>query len=164
MFFNKPYSVAFFGHRYLDDLRKVEERLTPIVAGLLRSKEYVELNIGRDGEFDEFAASVIKRTRRDMDTNNSALTLVLPYMKSKLEDYEKYYDEIVIPEPCYNKHYKAAITERNKWMVEQADLVVVFVKKGSGGAYTAMKCAEKLEKQIINLASDDFEGHLLTQK
>ena len=153
MFWGKPYSVAFFGHRYLDDLRKLEERLAPIVAELIRTKEYVEFNIGRNGEFDEYAASVIKRTRRDVDTNNSALTLVLPYSKANMDDYEKYYDEITIPEPCYNKHFKVAITERNKWMVEQADLVIVFVEKESGGAYAAMQYAEKLEKQIINLAS-----------
>ena len=40
-------------------------------------------------------------------------------------------------------------------MAEQADLVIVFVEKDSGGAYTAMKYAKKLEKEVINLADDE---------
>ena len=55
------YRVALFGHRTLYDLRKVEDRLAPILENLLRTKEYVEFYIGRHGEFDEYAASVIKR-------------------------------------------------------------------------------------------------------
>ena len=37
-------------------------------------------------------------------------------------------------------------------MVEQADLVIVNVEKSQGGAYTAMKYAEKLHTHVINLA------------
>jgi len=37
-------------------------------------------------------------------------------------------------------------------MVEQADLVIVFVEKENGGAYTAMKYAENLNRCITNLA------------
>ena len=48
-----------------------------------------------------------------------------------------------------------ASTERNRWMVEQADLVIVFVEKDSGGAYTAMKYAKQLGKTIINLAEKE---------
>ena len=155
MFWSEPYRVALFGHRYLDSLYKVDERLSPLVKDLLRTKECVEFYIGRDGEFDEYAASVIKLARRDLGTDNSVLTLVLPYSKAKMDDYENYYDEITIPDVCYGKHFKAAITERNRWMVEQADLVIVFVEKDSGGAYTALKYAKKLEKEVINLADDE---------
>ena len=74
-----------------------------------------------------------------------------------MDDYENYYDEITIPDVCHGKHFKVAITERNRWMVEHADLVIVFVEKDSGGAYTALKYAKKLEKEVINLAEDEEE-------
>ena len=114
----------------------------------------MEFYIGRNGEFDEFAASVIKRVRKDVDLSNTALILVLPYNSAKIEDYEKYYDEITIPDVLWNLHPKGAIKKKNEWMVEQADLVIGYVEREEGGAYTALKYAKKLEKEVINLAED----------
>ena len=55
------YRVAFFGHRRIDRLREIEEKLVPMLNELILTREYVEFYIGRNGEFDEFAATVIKR-------------------------------------------------------------------------------------------------------
>ena len=76
---------------------------------------------------------------------------MLPYAVTALEFYEKYYDSIIIPETVYGAHPKAAITLKNRWMIEQSDLVIVYVERNSGGAYKAMKYAEKLNKKLINL-------------
>lgn len=40
---------------------------------------------------------------------------------------------------------------KNQWMIEQSDLVIVYIERKEGGAYTAMKYAEKLNKKVINL-------------
>ena len=151
------FRVALFGHRYLDSLRIIEDRLTPIIKDLIWKKQFVEFYIGRNGEFDEFAASVLKRVRIDVDLSNTALILVLPYNSAKIEDYEKYYDEITIPDVLWNLHPKGAIKKKNEWMVEQADLVIGYVEREEGGAYTALKYAKKLDKEIINIAVDDTE-------
>lgn len=151
------FRVALFGHRYLDNLRLIEERLTPILKDLMWKKQFVEFYIGRNGEFDEFAASVIKRTRKDVDLSNTALILVLPYNSARIEDYENYYDEITIPDVLWNMHPKGAIKAKNRWMVEQADLVIGYVEREQGGAYTALKYAEQLGKNIINIARIEEE-------
>lgn len=151
------FRVALFGHRYLDSLRIIEDRLTPIIKDLIWKKQFVEFYIGRNGEFDEFAASVIKRVRKDVDLSNTALILVLPYNSVKIEDYEKYYDEITIPDVLWKMHPKGAIKAKNRWMVEQADLVIGYVEREEGGAYTALKYAKQLEKEIINIAVDETE-------
>jgi len=46
---------------------------------------------------------------------------------------------------------KGAITKRNRFMVEQCDLVIAWVNHEGGGAYDALKYAKKLHKDIINL-------------
>ena len=69
-----------------------------------------------------------------------------------MEHYEKYYDSVIIPECIAKTHPKGAITKRNRWMIEQADLFICFVEHEEGGAYTALKYAKKLGKKIINLA------------
>lgn len=160
MFFE--YRVALFGHRDLLSYRKIEERLHTVLDDLFRATEYVNFHIGRNGDFDIISASVIKQHRKAIGNENCVLTLVLPYMQSNIEDYEKYYDDVIIPDSLTKIYPKRAITERNKWIVENCDMLICFVEKKSGGAYNALKYAEKLGKRIINLADDAyFDNDLL---
>ena len=145
------FTVSLFGHRDIDDLFRLERKLTPIIKELLNTKEYVSFLIGRNGEFDEFSASLVKRIRKENGSENSELNLVLPYNVSELEFYENYYDNIIIPESINSAHYKAAISLRNRWMVEQSDLIICYVERENGGAFSALKYAKKHGKQIINL-------------
>lgn len=149
--FMQIYTVCFFGHRELYDLKRVEERLTPIVRELIQTKPYVVFLVGRNGEFDKFAASVIKKVQKEEDRKNSELVLVLPYIVADIGYYKKYYDSVTVPECVNGVHPKSAITKRNRWMVEQSKLVTVNVERNSGGAYTVMKYAKKLNKKVINL-------------
>jgi hypothetical protein len=114
----------------------------------------VEFYIGRDGEFDVFAASLIKKFQKNTENTNTELILVLPYLKKDIEYYEKYYNAIVLPECIEKVHPKKAITRRNEWMIENCDMLICYAKHKNGGAYTVWKYAEKLHKRIINLATN----------
>lgn len=146
------FTVALFGHRITTDFKRIEENLTPIIKDLIEKKPYVIFLIGRNGEFDEYAASIIKSAQHKYGIVNSELTLVLPYMVADIFYYQDYYDSIHLPDCVESAHPKSAITKRNRWMVERADLVIVDVEKSQGGAYTAMRYAEKLHTRVINLA------------
>ena len=43
------YVVSFFGHRQIDNVFVIEQRLETMIRELLLSKEYVEFLVGRDG-------------------------------------------------------------------------------------------------------------------
>ena len=150
------YRVAFFGHRRIYNIREIEEKLVPILKELILTKEYVEFYIGRNGEFDEFVASLIKRVQKQLDRGNSALILTLPYTVKDIEYYADYYDEIVIPDAIGRAHPTAAITLRNRWMVDTADLVIAYIEHEKGGAYAAVKYANNIDKNIINIARIKF--------
>ena len=145
------FSVSLFGHREIQDLRHLDNSLTYIVKELMRSKSYVSFLIGRNGEFDEYAASVIKRAQKEMGSDISDMTLVLPYKVANLEYYERYYDSVIIPESVQTSHPKSAIRLKNRWMIEHSVLVIVYVERNTGGAFTAMKYAKKLDKEVVNL-------------
>lgn len=70
--------VSFIGHREVDDFFFVEDQVDSIVRELISTKEYVEFYVGRNGEFDTFVASAIKRAKRDLGELNSSLILVIP--------------------------------------------------------------------------------------
>lgn len=146
------FTVSLFGHRNIDDFKELKYALVPIIKDLIDSSRYISFLIGRNGEFDEYAASLIKRAQEERKENND-INLVLPYKVANLEYYEKYYDGIILPEKVNKAHPKNAITLRNHWMIEQSDLVIVYVKQKSGGAYAAAKYAKELNKKVVNLCS-----------
>jgi predicted Rossmann fold nucleotide-binding protein DprA/Smf involved in DNA uptake len=78
------------------------------------------------------------------------ITLVLPYTVTDIEYYESYYDSVLIPSELRREHPKHAITARNRYMVEISDLVIVYAEH-SGGAYDAMKYAERMGKSVVKI-------------
>ncbi len=151
------FTVSLFGHREINNLKELEARLVPVIKELIKTKEYVSFLIGRNGEFDEYAASFIKIARREAGEENSDITLVLPYEVKDFEYYEAYYDSIIIPYTVCQAHPKRAITHRNRFMIERSDLVIVYVERALGGAYNAMKYAIKTDKRVVNLLDGDGE-------
>ena len=144
------YRVSMIGHRVVEDY-SVEERLHELFWELLRTKEYVEFYLGRNGDFDILAASVIKRLHKNYRDDNSAMILVLPYPVKDYEYYKDYYDEIIIPDELHGVHPKAAITERNRWMVANTDILVAYIRNESGGTATCVQMAEQLGRKIIKI-------------
>ena len=147
------YRVVLFGHRDFDGHRILDEQLYSLLQKILRAKDFVDIYIGRNGEFDIYAATVIKRVQNKMGKENNMLNCVLPYPHKDMLYYEGYYDSVIIPECIEHAHPKGAIVKRNRWMVEQADLIICYVERDAGGAYAALEYAKKLHKTIINLAN-----------
>lgn len=156
----KFYTVAFFGHRDFYAHYQCEKKLMPILKELLNTKEYVDFLVGRNGEFDIFASSCVKRAKNELWDCNSSLVLVLPYPTAEFRNNEKYfedfYDEIQVCEKSSVAHYKSAIQIRNKDMVDRADFIICYIEHNKGGAYQTMQYAIKSGKRIINLADEDF--------
>lgn len=152
------FTVAFFGHRYIDDPFRIEERLEEHIRRLLEEKEYVDFLVGRDGEFDQFASSAVLRVRKRYRDDNSSLILVLPYARAEYlnneESYHDYYSEVEISYEASKAHPKAAIQIRNREMVDRADLILCCIEREKGGAWQTIEYAIKQGKTVINLATD----------
>nr|WP_294487949.1 hypothetical protein [uncultured Ruminococcus sp.] len=150
------YTVSFFGHREVERASEIESKLDQLLRDLITQKLYVELLVGRDGEFDLLAASAIRRAVNQYGYGNTSIILVLPYMKAEYRDnkqyYLSYYDEVEICSESSDAHYKSAIQVRNMCMVDRSDLVVCCIQHKSGGAYRTMQYAKKQGKQVRNLA------------
>lgn len=141
--YSQSYRVSLIGHRYIERFGEIEEHLQQVVADLIKTKEYVEFFIGRNGDFDILAASVIKRAQEKHGKDNNSLILVIPYPIADLEYMEKYYDEIWYPDELQGVHYKSAITKRNEWFVDHSDMLIAYATKDQGGAYECMKKAQQ---------------------
>ena len=152
------FTVAFFGHRYIDNPLKVEELLEKQIRRLINEKEYVDFLVGRNGEFDQCVSSTVLRVRKNVRDDNSALVLVLPYVTAEYlnnkEYFHDYYTDVEISYSASMAHPKSAIQIRNREMVDRADLVICYIENKEGGAWQTLKYAMEKEKNIINLAED----------
>ena len=149
------YTVSFFGHREIENALEVERKLEAKITELIQTKQYIEFLVGREGEFDILAASVVKRVKKQMDYANCSLIWVLPYMKAEFRDNEKnfleYYDDVEVCEQSSKAHFKSAMQIRNRAMVDRSDLVICCIQHKSGGAYKTVQYATKQNKDIFNV-------------
>lgn len=141
--------VTFCGHKTGYEKADVTVRLRGIIRNLIQEGA-TTFYIGGYGDFDSFAAEAVK----DMKTEypNIRSVLVIPYLDREFD--KNRYDESLYP-PLENVPLRFAISKRNEWMVEQADVVVSGVQHDWGGAYQTLKYAERKKKRIISIGEYD---------
>lgn len=109
---------------------------------------------GAMGDFDGLFSSTVRRAK--MVYTNIKLICVKPYFTAELNEnkeyYEVFYDDIIIPDEIAGTHYKAAIKARNRWMIEMSDIVLGYTIRNSGGAFAALRYAEKYGREIIDIS------------
>ena len=108
---------------------------------------------GAMGDFDSLFSSSVRKAKALYP--DIKLICVKPYMTQDINQNGDYlyslYDDIIIPTELADVHYKSIITKRNRWMISQSDLVIVYSIRNYGGAYSAMKYARSKNKSIIAL-------------
>ena len=153
------FTVEFFGHRYVDNIIRIEDMLEEQIRKLIDENEYVDFLVGRNGDFDQCVSSSVLRVRKNHRDDNSALVLVLPYPTAEYlnnENYfHEYYTDIEISSTASVAHPKSAIQIRNREMVDRADLIICYIEHEKGGAWQTVEYAIKQGKTVINLANID---------
>ena len=157
------FTVAFFGHRYVDNILKVENLLEEHIRKLIDENEYVDFLVGRNGDFDQCVSSSVLRIRKNHRDDNSSLVLVLPYPTAEYLNNENYfhdyYTDVEISYAASVAHPKSAIQIRNREMVDRADLIICYIEHEKGGAWQTVEYAIKQGKTVINLAPLQIESN-----
>ena len=78
----KEYTVSLFGHRIIENWDSVEFYLGKIVRKLAEQYECLLFLMGRDGDFDRIAASVIHKLIKCLSCDIS-ITWVMAYQRAE---------------------------------------------------------------------------------
>ncbi len=93
------FTVAFFGHRHIEDVPSVERMLDAYLDIVLAREGWVECLVGKNGMFDQLVSSAVRRAKRN-GGDHVLLTLVLPYEtaehRNNKESYDMYYDAVEV--------------------------------------------------------------------
>lgn len=143
--------ITFCGHASCYLSKDDDEKLLHIFENVVGDKQ-VDFYLGGYGDFDNFAKRCATEYKR---THPSArLVFVTPYIGRWLDRRREYlkeeYDEVLYP-PLENVPYRFAISARNKYIIDNADVVIAYVKVDFGGAYSALKYAERKNKTIFKI-------------
>ncbi len=134
---------TFFGHK--DTPKETEPTLRSTLIDLIENKKADVFYVGNNGNFDTMV-------RRQLESLSKTYTIkyyiVLAYMpgKNSIPD-----EHTILPEGIETVPRRFAINYRNKWMLNKADIVVNYVTRNFGGAWTCVRLAEKKGKKLINL-------------
>lgn len=109
--------------------------------------QYAEFYLGGYGGFDSFSHFCCKKYQNLHPSVK--LVFVTPYLNVD-PMYEQNYDSIVYP-AIEDKPRKFAISYRNRYMIDSADIVIAYIDHAWGGAYKTYSYAKRKKKRIINL-------------
>jgi uncharacterized phage-like protein YoqJ len=151
------YACCFTGHREIpeDVTEQLVSRVTAKINDLYARGVTTFLTGGAVG-FDTLAAQAVIRCRdAGMDIR---LTLVIPCQDQasrwKQEDiaiYERV-KELANDIVCLSEHYyRGCMQRRNRYLVDNSDICVCYLTKGSGGTAYTVKYAETKGKPVYNL-------------
>ena len=145
--------ITFCGHSTLTDWETITQAVLDILKSETadKSEEEIKFYLGGYGNFDSIADEACKRYNKI--NGNAKRIFITPYLD---EVYLKYrseiYDETLYPE-IENVPKRYAISKRNEWMINQADLVVAYVDYGWSNSSKNLLYAHSKLKSYINLGS-----------
>lgn len=148
--------LTFCGHADFQKTPELSSRLLTLLAERVGNTP-AEFYLGGYGGFDSFAyevASQYKQTHPQVSLVFVTPYLSAEYQRTHLKEAATRYDSILYPE-LERIPPRFAISHRNRYMVEQADLVIGYVCRQRGGAYQAYRHALRKGKAIVNLAETE---------
>lgn len=136
-------TVTFCGHRTIDRPTEVKSWLEEVVRSLILQGSNKFL-LGGYGAFDLTAAHDVHELKAEFPCVES--TLVLAYLSTDTDPH--LYDNSLYP-PLENVPPRYAISRRNRWLIENSDVVVAYVQHSWGGAATTLSYAKRKGKAVI---------------
>jgi len=136
-------TVTFCGHRKTHQAYEISKWLDIILPSLIEGGANT-FYLGGYGDFDELAASAVRRQKAVYPDIESVL--VLAYLNRNVNVSP--YDKTTYP-PLEGVPPRLAILTRNEWMVNASDVVVSGVAHDWGGAAKTLNFAKRKKKVIF---------------
>ena len=136
---------TFFGHS--DTPETVMPALKAVIVDLIENMNVTGFYVGSHGNFDRMAISILSELAK---TQSIRFYVVLAYQPTEKD--ADYLAHTVLPDGIEAVPPRFAINFRNRFMLENADIVITYVTHSWGGAAKFKQLAKKKQKRIIELS------------
>lgn len=146
--------ITFFGHKDTLENAELNKKLTEVFKSFFNfafeNNEKLIFLCGGYGNFDKLAADKIDKLRKQYFNISCEKAYVTPYIGDRLNEHliKLKYDTIIYP-PIENVPLRFAIQYRNKWMIKNANYVVIHVTHSWGNTVQIDKFARNQHKTVI---------------
>ena len=142
-------TCCFFGHK--DTPSTIAPELEKVLTDLIVNHGVVSFLVGHQGAFDYMALGAVRKMKERYP--HITYNVVLAYMPGQKEEWSAYApEETMYPEGLEVVHPRFAISWRNKWMLNESEIVVAYVKHSWGGAAKYVEHAIRKKKTVLNIA------------
>ena len=145
-------SCFFIGHREADE--RLLPTLVNVIERLVVSEDVTCFYVGGYGGFDRVAATAVKQVKQRYP--EITLMLVLPYHPAERTVETPYgFDGTYYPEGMETVPRRFAIVQANKYMVENVDWLIAYVRHGASNSQKIIEYAKIRSVPYINLALEE---------
>ena len=137
---------TFFGHRNAPET--IKPILREVVVELIEQQGVSRFYVGNQGNFDALSRSLLAELER---THGIRYEVVLAYIPQK-EDALYDANHTILPDGIETVPPRFAIEYRNKWLIDNSNVVVTYVTRDFGGAAKFKVLAQKKKKTVIELS------------
>ena len=140
-------TCTFFGHRNTSE--SIAPTLWKTLVELVENHNVDLFYVGNHGHFDSIVLKALKKLKALYP--HISYYIVLAYMPVEKMNYGVDFSYTIYPEGLESVPLRYAIDKRNRWMIDQSEIVVTYVVHEIGGASKFKRLAEKKNRNIIDL-------------
>ena len=139
---------TFFGHK--DTPKEIEPTLRSTLIDLIENKNVTVFYVGDNGNFDTMVRHQLEDLSHIYPITYSIVLAYLPTEKNKYDDLS----HTLYPEGLETVPKRFAISWRNKWMIQQSEIVVTYVIHNFGGAAQFKEMAVRQNKNVVEVSNN----------
>ena len=138
-------TCTFFGHR--NTPATVRPILRQVIIDLIEQRGVTHFYVGNQGNFDAMARSLLAELAQIYPIRYDVVLAYLP----KENDPSLDESHMLLPDGFEAVPPRFAIDHRNRWMIDQSDYVVTYVRNSIGGAAKFKSLAERKGKTVVEV-------------
>ena len=147
VFSNSKITCCFFRHKNAPS--SVYEKLEEAVEKIIVDEGATLFLVGNQGRFGSMALSVLQKMKiKYPHISYNVILVYIPREKDLWNLYE--YGESMLPLGIESVNSRCAISWRNKWMVNEADVVIAYIAHSWGGAAGSSICTSSTRHPAEN--------------
>lgn len=141
-------TCTFFGHR--DTPLIVKPLLRQVLIDLIEQHGVTQFYVGNQGSFDAMAYCLLAELAQTYPIHYDVVLAYLPKENAPSVDGA----HTILPDGFETVPPRFAIDHRNRWMIDQSDFAVTYVRSPFGGAAKFKALAERKGKTVVEITKD----------
>ncbi len=134
---------TFFGHKDTPDA--IYPVLEKTISETIQKYPDIKFYVGHNGHFDGLARRALKKL-------SARYTVVLAYLPARRDEVLFRGEDTLYPEGLETVPKRYAISHRNKWLVNNSDMVIAYITHTASRAAEFVEYAEHRGKPVVNIA------------